>query len=134
MHGQDTLDDLIFQILSDKSQVVSHSLDGKISEYHIKHANRDDCLEEVKELKTKGILNPVIPPSKKVNTKTRIEDFFKKQRDLNDFVKKPKVKSSKVKNEVEDIEDSSGGEESPNQGSSDANVASVDTDQLRDAL
>jgi hypothetical protein len=114
--------------------VVSHSLDGKISEYHIKHANRDDCLEEVKELKTKGILNPVIPPSKKVNTKTRIEDFFKKQRDLNDFVKKPKVKSSKVKNEVEDIEDSSGGEESPNKGSSDANVASVDTDQLRDAL
>ena len=78
MHGQDTLDDLIFQILSDKSQVVSHSLDGKISEYHIKHANRDDCLEEVKELKTKGILNPVIPPSKKVSTKTKIEDFFKK--------------------------------------------------------
>ena len=72
------MDDLIFQILSDKSNVVSHSLDGKISEYRIKHANRDDCLEEVKELKTKGILNPVIPPSKKVSTKTKIEDFFKK--------------------------------------------------------
>ena len=92
MHGPDTLDDLIFQILSDKSQVVSHSLDGKISEYHIKRANREECVEEVKELNTKGILNPVIVPSKKVNTKTKIEDFFKKQKDLNDFVKKPKVR------------------------------------------
>ena len=36
MHGPDTLDDMIFQILSEKSQVVSDALDGKISEYHIR--------------------------------------------------------------------------------------------------
>ena len=53
MHGPETLDDLIFQILTDKSHVVSHSLDGKISEYHIKKAKLDDCVEEVKELNTK---------------------------------------------------------------------------------
>jgi predicted transcriptional regulator len=54
---------------------VSDALDGKISEYHIKKAEKDDCLEEVKELKSKGVLNPVIP---KVSTKQKIDDFFNK--------------------------------------------------------
>ena len=36
MHGPETVDDLIFSILSEKSQVVSDALDGKISEYHIR--------------------------------------------------------------------------------------------------
>ena len=77
MHGPETLDDLIYQILSEKSQVVSDALDGKISEYHIKKAQKDECLEEVKELKTKGTLNPVIGKPV-VSTKQKIEDFFKK--------------------------------------------------------
>ena len=58
MHGQETVDDLIFQILSVKSQVVSDALDGKLSEYHIRQAQIEDCVEEVKELKSKGVLNP----------------------------------------------------------------------------
>jgi SWI/SNF-related matrix-associated actin-dependent regulator of chromatin subfamily A-like protein 1 len=31
MHGPDTVDDLIFQILAEKSEVVSDALDGKIT-------------------------------------------------------------------------------------------------------
>jgi SWI/SNF-related matrix-associated actin-dependent regulator 1 of chromatin subfamily A len=38
MHAPETIDDILFQILSDKSQVVSDALDGKISEYHIHKA------------------------------------------------------------------------------------------------
>ena len=41
MHGLQTVDDIIFQMLSDKSQVVSDALDGKISDYHIKQAELD---------------------------------------------------------------------------------------------
>lgn len=106
MHGPDTLDDMIFQILSEKSQVISDALDGKISEYHIKKAHLDDCIEEVKELNTKGTLNPVVIAKPKPNTKQKIEDFFKKQKDLNNFVKK-KTAGSKSKCREEDIDDSS---------------------------
>lgn len=60
MHGPETIDDILYQILADKSQVVSDALDGKISEYHIRKAEKDHCIEEVKELKSKGTLNPVI--------------------------------------------------------------------------
>ncbi len=58
LHGADTVDDMIFQILSDKSQVVSDALDGKVSEYRIRHAKIEECKEEVKELNHKGVLNP----------------------------------------------------------------------------
>jgi len=51
-------------------------LDGKISEYHIKKAELDVCVEEVKEMKEKGVLNPII--IKKSEKPPRIEDFFKK--------------------------------------------------------
>jgi actin-related protein len=104
MHGPETVDDLIYQILADKSQVVSDALDGKISEYHIKKAGMDECLEEVKELKSKGVLNPVLP--KRPPTKQKIEDFFNKQKQLNNFVKKHKpTTASKSKEEA--ISDSS---------------------------
>ena len=39
-------------------------------------------MEEVKELKSKGILNPVITSTKQT-TKNKIEDFFKKQQEVN---------------------------------------------------
>ena len=38
MHAPETVDDIIFQILSEKTQVVSDALDGKIQDYHIKKA------------------------------------------------------------------------------------------------
>ena len=79
--------------------MVADALDGKVSEYHIKQARMDDLIEEVKDLKSKGTLNPA---PVKVNTKKKIEDFFKKQRDLNDFVKKGSHSDSRE----EDIEES----------------------------
>jgi hypothetical protein len=88
MHGVDTVDDLIFQILSEKSQVVSDALDGKVSEYRIQHAKIEECKEEVKELNQKGVLNPSIPKPAVPSKKQKIDDFFARQRDLNDFVKK----------------------------------------------
>ena len=45
MHGAETLDDMIFQLIADKSHVISDALDGKISEYHIRKAELDDCVE-----------------------------------------------------------------------------------------
>lgn len=41
-------------MLSEKSQVVSDAMDGKISEYHIKKKEIEECLEEVKDLNNKG--------------------------------------------------------------------------------
>lgn len=64
----------------------------------------DECVEEVKELKSKGVLNPVII-NKKEKTKHKIEDFFKKQKDLNSFVQKKS--KSKADNTPEEIEDDS---------------------------
>ncbi|CDW80246.1 snf2 family n-terminal domain containing protein [Stylonychia lemnae] len=111
MHGPDTVDDIIFQMLSEKSQIVSDALDGKISEYHIKKAQLEECLEEVKELKEKGTLNPIITKKKKEPSKNKIEDFFKKSKDTeNNFVKKV----SKSKNPPlieEDIDEDSESEE-----------------------
>ena len=36
----------------------------------------DDCVEEVKDLKSKGILNPIIV-NKKSEKKEKMEDYFK---------------------------------------------------------
>lgn len=96
-------------MLSDKSQVVSNALDGHVTDMKIQKVEKDDCVEEVKELKSKGQLNPIIVNKKKKENK--IEDFFKKKQLLKDFVqrKKPTSKSRKRKGinyEEEDIEDS----------------------------
>lgn len=56
----------------------------------------EECVEEVKELKSKGVLNPIIV-NKKENTKTKIEDFFQKQKEMNSFVKKKKKSSKNTK-------------------------------------
>ncbi len=103
LYGPDTIDEMLFSILSDKSQVVSNSLDGKISEYHINKAEMDKCVEEVKELKSKGVLNPIII---KKSDKSKIDSFFQKKQKLNDFV----ARKSKGKAEPEDIEDDSDSE------------------------
>lgn len=60
MHGQETLDDLIFHIISEKSQVVSDALDGKVSEYRIAHAAYEEFKEDIKDRRDKGVLNPQI--------------------------------------------------------------------------
>lgn len=109
LYGPETLDDVIFDILRDKSEVVSNSLDGKISNYHIKKALMDECVEEVKELKSKGVLNPIIikKSDKSKTDKSKIDSFFsKQQKSLTDFV----ARKSKVKAEPEDIENDSDSE------------------------
>jgi len=79
MHGEDTLDDLIFQILAAKSQVVSDALDGKVSEYRIAHAQFEEIKDDVKERKEKGTLNPSFKKGPNENSKkARIDDFFAK--------------------------------------------------------
>jgi UTP-glucose-1-phosphate uridylyltransferase len=68
---------------------------------NIHKKEKDVIVEEVKELKSKGQLNPII-----VNKKTdnKIEDFFGKK---SDFVKrKNKSKKRKGEDAAEDIEDS----------------------------
>ena len=86
--------------------MVSDALDGKIQEYHIKKAELGECLEEVKELKQRGLLNPVIVSTKPKTNK--IDDFFKKQKEVNDFVKKKsKNKLTSKDCEAEEIEESS---------------------------
>jgi hypothetical protein len=104
MHGQETLDDLIFHILSEKSQVVSDALDGKVSEYRIAHAAYEECKEDIKERRDKGVLNPQIPKPKEDGVKTKkakIDDFFARQRDLNDFVKKKRSNEESREEEIE---------------------------------
>jgi hypothetical protein len=104
MHGQETLDDLIFHILSEKSQVVSDALDGKVSEYRIAHAAYEECKEDIKDRRDKGVLNPQIPKPKEDGVKTKkakIDDFFARQRDLNDFVKKKRSNEESREEEIE---------------------------------
>jgi len=102
LHGPETVDDIIFDILREKSQVVSDALDGKISEYHIQKAQKEQCVEEVKELKQKGTLNPIIIISKKPKEPS-ISDYFKK-------AKKSKSKKKSDEPYYEDISDDSGEE------------------------
>eukprot|EP00347_Sterkiella_histriomuscorum_P013935 403362793 len=138
LHGPDTVDEMLFQMLAEKSQVVSDALDGKISEYHIKKAEMDQCVEEVKELKSKGTLNPVIirkiSPAQPA-TKNKIEDFFKKQKDLNSFVKKPSKRRNAANNQSfdEDIEDSDQ-EESKNDKSRDINQSDDESEEKYDGV
>jgi UTP-glucose-1-phosphate uridylyltransferase len=57
---------------------------------------KEDYLGKVKELKSKGALNPVIT-NKKKEKKDKIEDFFKVKPELNDFVKKKKRTKGRTK-------------------------------------
>ena len=77
MHGEDTLDDLIFHLLSAKSQVISDALDGKVSEYRIAHAEYEEIKDDVKDRKEKGTLNPAVKAADGQKTKkAKIDDFF----------------------------------------------------------
>lgn len=75
LHGPETVDDLILDLLREKSYVVSGAIDGQRPDYKINATEKEEIIENVKELKSKGTLNPVIVNKKKVN---KIEDFFKK--------------------------------------------------------
>ena len=73
------MDDLIFHIISEKSQVVSDALDGKVSEYRIAHAAYEEFKEDIKDRRDKGVLNPQIVKPKEDGQKTKkakIDDFF----------------------------------------------------------
>ncbi len=41
-------------MLSDKSHVVTGSIDGQRTGYSINNVEKEECLEKVKELKSKG--------------------------------------------------------------------------------
>ena len=88
MHGEETLDDLIFHLLSAKSQVIADALDGKVSEYRIAHAEYEEIKDDVKDRKEKGTLNPAVKADGVKTKKAKIDDFFARQKDLNNFVKK----------------------------------------------
>ena len=84
LYGPDTVDDIIFNMLNFKSEVVSDALDGKARDYQISRASKDACIEEVKDLKEKGQLNPVI-----VNRqKGTLDSFFGSKKPRKDFVKR----------------------------------------------
>lgn len=106
LYGKNTIDDIIFSILSEKSQVVSDALDGIVTDYKINRAEKDEIVKEVGELKSKGQLNPVVVNHKKDDPK--IDDFFKRKEKLNDFVadRKSKKKKKTVESEEEDVEES----------------------------
>ncbi len=92
--------------------MVSDALDGKVSEYRIAHAAYEEFKEDLKDRRDKGVLNPTIVkavPDGEKTKKAKIDDFFAKQRDLNDFVKKKKSEESRSNNDEsreEEIEQS----------------------------
>ena len=54
-------------------------MDGTVTDYKISRAEKDAIVEEVKELKSKGTLNPVIVNNKKEKKDKKeklIDDFF----------------------------------------------------------
>ena len=67
-------------MLSKKNSVIAESLDnGRLArQYDISKASKDDCLEELKERKEKGELNPILKNPKKstISIKCNIEEFF----------------------------------------------------------
>ena len=67
-------------MLSKKNSVIAESLDnGRLAmQYDISKSSKDDCLEELKERKEKGELNPILKNPKKstISIKSNIEEFF----------------------------------------------------------
>ena len=80
LYGPGTIDDIIYLMLSKKNSVIADSLDnGRLAkQYDISKASKDECLEELKERKEKGELNPILKNPKKslVSNKSNIEEFF----------------------------------------------------------
>ena len=106
LYGKNTVDDVIFHILSFKSEVVSDALDGKLTDYKIKHQEKDDFVEKIQTLKESGHLNPVVAS---LPQEQPLENYFNR---ANDFVKRIKKSTSKRRKKLkqmfvdeEDIED-----------------------------
>ena len=41
LHGSGTIDDVMFQMIQEKQQVVSSAVDSKVSDYNIKYGNQE---------------------------------------------------------------------------------------------
>ena len=54
LYGPDTVDDIIFNMLNFKSEVVTDALDGRAKDLQLSRTSKDACIEEVKERKEKG--------------------------------------------------------------------------------
>ena len=66
-------------MLSKKNSVIADSLDnGRLArQYDISKASKDDCIDEIKEKKEKGELNPIIKKkSTMLSLKSNQEEFF----------------------------------------------------------
>ena len=67
-------------MLSRKNSVIADSLDnGRLAkQYDISKASKDECVEELKERREKGELNPILKNPKKSNSsiKSNLEEFF----------------------------------------------------------
>ena len=78
-----------------------------MSEYRIAHAAYEEFKEDIKDRRDKGVLNPQIVKPKEEGEKTKkakIDDFFARQRDLNDFVKKKRSNEVSREEEIEQSE------------------------------
>ena len=49
LYGPNTLDDLMFGMINEKSMVVNDALDGQKIDYKISRNTKDDVIEEVKD-------------------------------------------------------------------------------------
>ena len=114
MYGPGTIDEIIFKMLSAKTEIIADSLDGGrfARQYQISKVSEEDVKEDVKKRKEEGKLNPVIVNKRK---KSKVDDFFGPNvNGLKDFVKrepKPDTKASsrrkKKFDEHEEISESS---------------------------
>ena len=94
LYGPSTVDDIIFGMINMKSEVVTDALDGQARNYQLSRTSKTECIEQVKELKEAGKLNPIIVNRKKEKKKSpQINDFFGKTKA--EFVKR---ESSAVSN------------------------------------
>jgi hypothetical protein len=97
-------------MLNRKSCVVTDALDGKAIDLQLSRVSVDECVEEVKDRKEKGVLNPVIVNRKKEaknslsasqNTKAARKSFKKSPNTLDAFLT---VKQDFVKKDSADFE------------------------------
>ena len=62
LYGSQTVDDVMINMIMQKSEVISDALDGKQTDYDIQRVEQKQCIEEVHNLKDKGKLNPIAKP------------------------------------------------------------------------
>ena len=85
LYGPNTLDEIMFRMIDNKTEVVTDAVDGKAHDYQLSRTSKTDAFQEINELKEEGKLNPVIVNRKKVGYTPKINEIF---RVSNDFVKR----------------------------------------------